>query len=176
MSDLTYQDVLSILRLIDSAPASDFELQYEGTRIKVSRAHEGTTSLAPAARAPVAAPVPAAAKPSPSAAPAAAHGLSAAAAKPQPAPAHKAPANIPNAVEVRPPMAGTFYAAPSPGAPPFVEQNRKVKKGDQLGIVEVMKLFTAVLSPCDGTVRAILVGNEQFVESDHTIMIIEAVK
>lgn len=71
-------------------------------------------------------------------------------------------------------MAGTYYFAPSPGAPPFVEVDRAVRKGDQLGIVEVMKLFTPVLSPCDGTVRAILVKNEEFVESDQTLMIIEA--
>ncbi len=79
-----------------------------------------------------------------------------------------------HAAEVKPPMAGTFYAAPSPGAAPFVEVDRAVRKGDQLGIVEVMKLFTAVHAPCDGTVRAILVGNEQFVDSDQTLMIIEA--
>lgn len=70
-------------------------------------------------------------------------------------------------------MAGTYYSSPSPGAPPYVELNRAVKKGEQLGIVEVMKLFTPVLSPCDGTVRVILIGNEEFVQSDQTLMIIE---
>jgi acetyl-CoA carboxylase biotin carboxyl carrier protein len=83
---------------------------------------------------------------------------------------------VPNGVDVKPPMAGTFYAAPSPGAPPFVEQGRKVKKDQQLGIVEVMKLFTPVPAPCDGTVRAILVGNEQFVDDGQTLMIIEPEK
>ncbi len=70
-------------------------------------------------------------------------------------------------------MAGTYYAAPSPNAAPFVVVDRTVRKGDPLGIVEVMKLFTQVLAPCDGTVRAILVGNEEFVQSDQTLMIIE---
>lgn len=86
----------------------------------------------------------------------------------------RSPVEFPNGVEVKPPMAGTYYFAPSPGAAPFVEVDRAVRKGDQLGIVEVMKLFTPVLSPCDGTIRAILVKNEEFVESDQTLMIIEA--
>lgn len=170
MSELTYQDVLSILRLIDAAPASNFEVQYEGTRIKVTRRHGAAIAPAQVIRAPVAARME-------SAKLAATQALGhAPAAKPQPTPSQKVPTNIANAVEVKPPMAGTFYAAPSPGAPPFVELDRKVKKDDQLGIVEVMKLFTAVTAPCDGTVRAILAGNEQFVESDHTIMVIEAAK
>ena len=176
MSELSYQDVLNILRLIDAAPASDFEVNYEGTRIKVTRRHghagAATQSLREPVTAPAAAPAPAeTAKPS-TAPP---HGR-ASAAKPQIPPVQKVPTNIANAVEVKPPMAGTFYAAPSPGAPPFVELDRKVKMGDQLGVVEVMKLFTAVTAPCDGTVRAILVVNEQFVESDHTIMVVEAAK
>ena len=73
-------------------------------------------------------------------------------------------------------MAGTYYCAPSPGAAPYIEVDRVVRKGDQLGIVEVMKLFTPVLAPCDGTVRAILVGNEEFVQSDQALMIIEPAK
>jgi len=89
------------------------------------------------------------------------------------APAPRSPVAA-QGVDVKPPMAGTFYAAPSPGAAPFVEVGRTVRQGDQLGIVEVMKLFTPVPAPCDGIIRAILVGNEQFVESDQTLMIIEA--
>src|SRR5690349_13616152 len=40
------------------------------------------------------------------------------------------------------PMVGTFYRSPSPGTPPFVEINSKVKEGDPICIIEVMKLFT----------------------------------
>lgn len=165
MADLTYQDVLGILRLIDAAPFSDIEVEFEGTRIKVSR-RAGWTTPPPATsrRGPT----------SPEGEPAAALPI------PAPALASRAfggaspIADIPGGVEVKPPMEGTFYAAPSPGAPPFVEVGSRVRKGDQIGIVEVMKLFTPVSSPCDGTVRAILVANEQVVAKDQTIIVVEA--
>ncbi|HWD22382.1 MAG TPA: biotin/lipoyl-containing protein [Burkholderiales bacterium] len=143
MPDLTFRDVLSILRLIDSTPFQDMQLEFEGTRLKVTR------------RA-VAQPAERAVTPLVSA-----------------SPARPSPAEFADGVEVKPPMAGTYYAAPSPGARAFVEVDRAVRKGDQLGIVEVMKLFTPVLSPCDGIVRAILVKNEEFVESEQTLMVIE---
>lgn len=153
-SDLTFQDVLSILRLIDSAPFQDIEVEFEGTRLKVIR--RAAARPAQAASIPVAA---------------------AQAGKPQAEekPRQGSRVGFRNSVEVKPPMAGTFYSAPSPGAPAFVEVDRSVRKGDQLGVVEVMKLFTPVVSPCDGTVRAILVKNQDFVENDQTLMIVEAV-
>lgn len=79
-------------------------------------------------------------------------------------------------VAVFPPMAGIFYSAPSPGAPVFVSVGDSVKMGQQLGIVEVMKLFTSVVAPCHGTVRAILFANEASVNNDDIIMIIEPVE
>ena len=146
MPDLTFQDVLRILRLIDSAPFQDMQLEVEGTRLKVTRralAQPAESAATPSALAPD-------------------------------SPARRPPVELANRVEVKPPMAGTYYAAPSPGARAFVEVGRAVRQGDQLGIVEVMKLFTPVASPCDGTVRAILVRNEEFVQSDQTLMLIEA--
>ncbi len=79
-------------------------------------------------------------------------------------------------IPVKPPMAGIFYSAPSPGAPPFVSLGHEVSKGQQLGIVEVMKLFTPVAAPCTGVLREILVENEAFVQNDQTIMVIEPVE
>lgn len=173
MSALTYQDVLDILRLIDSGSFSDIQIEFEGTKVKVTR---------PAGAAPATAPAPSA--PQKAEAPSAPRGEApkvAAKAVPKKSsgserPPQQRPVDVPNGVDVKPPMAGTFYSAPSPGAKPYVEVNRAVKKGDQLGIVEVMKLFTPVLAPCDGTVRAILVGNEEFVQSDQALMIIEPAK
>ena len=176
MSDLTFQDVLNILRLIDSGSFADFEVEFEGTTVKVTRrtgtalvdAKLGTEPIRAVARPPEPAMTPVGP----------AHGISpqvddkhALASGPL---AQRSPVAFPNGIDVKPPMAGTYYSAPSPGAAPFAEVDRPVQKGDQLGIVEVMKLFTPVLSPCNGTVRAILVGNEEFVQSDQTLMVIEA--
>ena len=52
-----------------------------------------------------------------------------------------APAKDPNLVEVKSPMVGTFYGAPSPGADPFVKVGSKINAGDTICIVEAMKLM-----------------------------------
>lgn len=170
MSEMTYQDVLNILRLIDSGQFEKLEVDYQGTRIKVSRRNA-------AAAQPVAMPRAAAPAASTQAAPESPKAATPAVAKAPAAPsqAKKAEilAGIKNGAEVKAPMTGTFYAAPSPGAAPFVETGQAVKQGDQVGIVEVMKLFTAVTAPVAGTVRAILVENQEVVESDQTLIVIE---
>jgi acetyl-CoA carboxylase biotin carboxyl carrier protein len=65
---------------------------------------------------------------------------------------------------VNSPFVGTFYRAPSPEAPTFVEVGQKVKKGQVLCIVEAMKLMNEIEAEADGTVVACLVENAQPVE------------
>ena len=71
------------------------------------------------------------------------------------------------------PMVGTFYAASSPENPPFVKVGDKVSKGQVLGIVEAMKLMNEIESEFDGTVKEILVENEQMVEFGQPMFVIE---
>lgn len=65
---------------------------------------------------------------------------------------------------VKSPLVGTFYAAPSEDAQPFVKVGDTVKKGQTLAIVEAMKLMNEIESEFDGVVTEILVGNEDNVE------------
>ena len=65
---------------------------------------------------------------------------------------------------VKSPLVGTFYAAPSEDAQPFVKVGDTVKKGQTLAIVEAMKLMNEIESECDGVVTEILVENEDNVE------------
>lgn len=65
---------------------------------------------------------------------------------------------------VRSPLVGTFYAAPSEDAEPFVAAGAAVKKGQTLGIVEAMKLMNEIESEYEGNVAEILVKNGQMVE------------
>jgi acetyl-CoA carboxylase biotin carboxyl carrier protein len=67
-------------------------------------------------------------------------------------------------VMVSSPFVGTFYRAPSPDAPPFVDVGAKVKKGQTLCIVEAMKLMNEIESEVDGIVAEILVQNATPVE------------
>ena len=62
------------------------------------------------------------------------------------------------------PLVGTFYAAPSEDADPYVKVGDTVKKGQVLAIVEAMKLMNEIESEYDGTVEEILVENAQGVE------------
>lgn len=65
---------------------------------------------------------------------------------------------------VKSPLVGTFYAAPSEDAAPFVKVGDKVKKGQVLAIVEAMKLMNDIESDFDGEIIEILVENGQSVE------------
>ena len=65
---------------------------------------------------------------------------------------------------VKSPLVGTFYAAPSEDAQPFVKVGDTVRKGQTLAIVEAMKLMNEIESEFDGVVTEILVENEDNVE------------
>lgn len=77
-----------------------------------------------------------------------------------------------NLVEVTAPMVGTFYRAPAPGAPPFVEVGSKVKKGDILCIIEAMKLMNEIEAEYDGEVVEILVENSQPIEYGQVLFLL----
>jgi acetyl-CoA carboxylase biotin carboxyl carrier protein len=79
------------------------------------------------------------------------------------APAQPLPSS-PAAVTIESPMVGTFYAAPSPGAEPFVREGDRVKAGQVLCIIEAMKLMNEIEAKMDGTVLKILVENGVAVE------------
>jgi len=73
---------------------------------------------------------------------------------------------------VRSPMVGTFYAASSPEAPPFVKVGQSVRQGETLGVIEAMKMFNQIESDQAGVVVAILVENGQPVEFDEPLFVI----
>ena len=67
------------------------------------------------------------------------------------------------------PMVGTFYRAPSPSSPAFVEVGDRVKEGDTLCIIESMKMMNHIKADKAGTIEAILVANEAGVEFDQPL-------
>ena len=73
---------------------------------------------------------------------------------------------------VKSPIIGTAYLAPEPGAKPFVEVGKKIKKGDTIMIVEAMKTMNHVPSPFDGVVKEICVEDGSPVEFDQIIAIV----
>jgi len=77
--------------------------------------------------------------------------------------------NFNNVTEIKSPMIGVFYCAPSPDSEPFVKIGSKVKKGDVLCIVEAMKLMNDITAEVDGEIVDICAEDGQVVEFGQTI-------
>jgi acetyl-CoA carboxylase biotin carboxyl carrier protein len=75
--------------------------------------------------------------------------------------------------EVRSPIVGTFYRAPSPDAEPYVEIGQTVQVGSVMCIVEAMKLMNEIESDCNGTVVNIIAENGKPVEYNQVLFLIE---
>ena len=155
----TYQDAVEVLRLVrDSDTCTSLDLQIGGIKLSVTRAGGAPRTVEPAT-APIAKP---AAMPAPA-----------------PAPAASAPAAALSAAEqeglvpVRTPTLGVFYRAASPEVPPFVKEGDHVKAEDQVGLLEVMKLFSPVTAGVSGKVVKILVSDNILVEHGQTLMLIQ---
>jgi len=78
-----------------------------------------------------------------------------------------------NAVLVKAPMVGTFYRAPEPGAPPFVDVGDEVDGDTIVCIIEVMKLMNSIPAGASGVVTQILVADGEAVEYGQVLMVIE---
>jgi acetyl-CoA carboxylase biotin carboxyl carrier protein len=82
------------------------------------------------------------------------------------------PVSSPTGHIVNAPMVGTFYRAPSPGSPPFVDSGSRVKEGDTLCIIESMKMMNQVKADRSGVIEAILANNGEPVEFDQPLFTI----
>jgi acetyl-CoA carboxylase biotin carboxyl carrier protein len=73
------------------------------------------------------------------------------------------------------PMIGTFYVAPSPGAPPFVSEGDTIYVGQTIGVIEAMKIMNEIAADRSGVVAAILVANGQPVEYGSPLLRLRAI-
>ncbi|HIC14727.1 MAG TPA: acetyl-CoA carboxylase biotin carboxyl carrier protein [Gemmatimonadetes bacterium] len=76
-------------------------------------------------------------------------------------------------IEVTSPMVGTFYSAPTPDAPPYVEIGAEVKPGDGLCLIEAMKLMNEFESEVTGTIVEICVKNAHPVEYGQVLFLVD---
>ena len=148
--------IKKIIKLVENSTIDELELEEEGTKIKVARNRNSGILVQAANSAPMAVPqaVPAQILP---------HAESANAASP----------NTSNFHEVRSPIVGTFYRAPSPDAEPYVEVGQSVQVGSVMCIVEAMKLMNEIESDCNGTVVNIVAENGKPVEYNQVLFLIE---
>ena len=163
MSDtkITPADLEAILKLVESAEhLGDFHLKYGDLELRVSRhAPPPERPVRAEASAPPTPPV--AQVPSP-------------ARVEEALPARRAPSGVPPGMAaVKAPMVGTFYRAPSPGAPSFVDVGDRVQADSVVCIIEVMKLMNTIHAETAGIVREIRVENSQPVEFGQVLLVIE---
>ena len=149
--------VKKLIELLEESNIGEIEIKEGEESVRISR--HGNQPAAPVAYA---APAPVAPAPAPAPAAAPAEAPAAEAAAPAAAPAAD------NAVLS--PMVGTFYRAPSPEAPSFVEVGQTVRVGDVLCIVEAMKMMNQIEADRAGTVTAIHVENGEAVEFDQPLI------
>ena len=145
-----------LIDLVEESGIAEIEVTEGEEKVRITRSLTAPQPVYAAAPAVAAAPAPAAA----AAAPVAAAG----------APA--APARDLSKAQTSP-MVGTFYRAPGPNAPVFVEVGQSVNAGDTLCIIEAMKLMNEIEAERSGVVKEILVENGQPVEFGEPLFIIE---
>ncbi|HSR10535.1 MAG TPA: acetyl-CoA carboxylase [Thermodesulfobacteriota bacterium] len=168
---LTYKEILDILKIVDESPCQELRLEVEGLKLEIIKGKDSFQASGFPSLNPAPSPTPALPPPPDSTKP---HEESAGkVAKAQPGPAVPVEEEKISGVEVKSPLSGIFYRAPAPGARPFVEIGSRVESGEQVGIVEVMKLMNSIKSPVKGTVRKILAENDKPVKMGQTLMIIE---
>jgi acetyl-CoA carboxylase biotin carboxyl carrier protein len=159
MTDLDF--LRGLIDAVDSSGIDSLEINRAGTRIRI-------------AKTPAASPVafPGFAQPAPPPPAAAAMAAPAAPSVAAPAAAPAAP-EASNLIEITSPMVGTFYRAPAPDAPPYVEVGSTVNKGQTLCILEAMKLMNELDCEHDGVIREILVEDADPVEYGQVLFRIE---
>jgi len=150
---LSYDEISEIFKIIDESSCDEFVLETDDIKLVVRRRGAAGPAI----------------ESSPS---------TASVSEPAAVPAQTLPRTVgkrpaPAANMVTAPMVGTFYRSPSPEAPPFVEVGGKVKEGDPIGVIEVMKLFTTMHAEWSGTVTEVGAENATLVEYGQMLFVIK---
>ncbi len=148
---MNLKEIKEILNLMNENELSELEIEREGAKIKIKKAAGEVPG--PAVR-----PVVEYAPPASTSLPA------------EPAAAPPAAAKT---VNISSPMVGTFYRAPAPEAPPFIEIGAMVEVGQVVCIVEAMKLMNEIKSEIKGKIVDIPVANAEPVEFGQPLFIVE---
>ena len=144
---MNLRQIRELVRLLESSGLSVLEIEEADLRVRLEKGQTAGLAQSVSAALPQAVP---AALPVETA--------------PAPAPVADGTVDFNRLKEVKSPLVGIFYAAPSPGAEPFAGVGSRVKKGDVLCVVEAMKLMNEITADADGEVIDVCVQNGQVVE------------
>lgn len=154
---LTDDDVQAIIKLLETSPYSDLELETPEFRLTLRRSDDGGWSRESATLKTANLQRPAGE-------------IAASATVGDVARADVVRTDL---IDVRTPLPGTFYRSPKPGAPPFVELGAQVAANTVVAIVETMKLMNSVYAGAAGRVAEICLGDASFAEQDVVLMRID---
>jgi acetyl-CoA carboxylase biotin carboxyl carrier protein len=169
MMDLDF--LRGLIDAVDGSGIDTLEINRAGTRIRISKTPPVAASTAAGQSMMHASATPAMVPAMP--APAAANATAGAPAATESTAAAPVAESGKTLIDVVSPMVGTFYRAPAPEAPAYVELGSPVHKGQTLCILEAMKLMNELECEVDGTVREILVENADPVEYGQVLFRIE---
>jgi acetyl-CoA carboxylase biotin carboxyl carrier protein len=165
-------DIQELLDLLARKEITEFEMEQQGVKIRVRRGNSHPVNLGNTngyVIAPGSAPVAAAQPPAPV--------NSVATAPPMPNPALAGPESTADSTEglftMKSPIVGTFYSAPAPNAPPFVNVGDTVQVGQIICIIEAMKLMNELEAEVAGQIVRVFVENGQPVEYGQSLFAIE---
>jgi acetyl-CoA carboxylase biotin carboxyl carrier protein len=144
--------VKKLIELLESSDVAEIEIKEGEESVRISRVSKVAPAPIQYHSAPVAAPAPIAVAAAPAA---------------EPEASKKIRGNV-----VKSPMVGTFYRAPSPSSPSFVEVGQHIKVGDVIGIIEAMKMMNQIEADHAGVVEAILAQDGEPVEFDQALVTI----
>jgi len=146
--------VKKLIELLDESGIAEIEITEGEESVRISRYAPGAPAAAPVAYA--------------------APAIAPAAAAPAAAVAPVAPVEVEeDGYEVTAPMVGTFYAASSPGAAPYVQVGDRVNEGDNLCIIEAMKMMNQIEADVSGVIKSIRLQNGEPVEFGQTLIVID---
>jgi len=180
MSEMRLHELKDLIRVIDESNIQEFKYEEDGVKVVLKKSAQGIVTIPATAPEPAAKPAEAPAKPAaePVAAPA-----QPAAAQPAPTPTPAKPSTPAVSVEndeelhqIVSPMVGTFYRAPAPDAPPYVEVGDYVTEKTVVCIVEAMKLFNEIEAEVNGEIVAIHAENGQLVEFGQPLFTVKVKK
>jgi acetyl-CoA carboxylase biotin carboxyl carrier protein len=161
---LTAADVAEIMRLVETSKFDELSLEMDGVKLTLRRTgasgefSRSVTTQPAVSDAAAAAAAHADSRLEPTAAPVAGSG-----------PQASGPVDA-NLRDITSPMLGTFYRAPKPGSPPFVEIGSVVDENSVIAIIEVMKLMNTVRAGVKGVITEILPPDETLVEFGEVLM------
>jgi len=152
---MNIKEIKEIINLMNENNLTEIEVEKEGLKLRLKKGPGGEIVMenVPSAAAVPATPLAAAPAAVPAEAPPAGSGK--------------------KTVEIKAPMVGTFYRAPSPESPPFIEINQDIEVGQVVCILEAMKLMNEIKADIKGRVVDILVDNAEPVEFGQPLFLIE---